>query len=58
MTNFVAATFHRLIAPMMLKFSQKVAPMFLLQTSPFGNDHNNGRPLVAILGVLFVAAIT
>ena len=58
MTNFVAGTFHRLIAPMKLKFSHKVTLVFLHRTSPFGNDHNNERPLVAILGVLFVAAIT
>ena len=58
MTNFVSATFYKLIAPMKLKFSQKVTLMFLQRTSPFGNNHNNERPLVAILGVLFVAAIT
>ena len=58
MTNFVSATFYRLIAPMKLKFSQKFTLMFLQRTSPFGNDHNNERPLVVILGVLFIAEIT
>ena len=58
MTNFVAVTFRRLIAPMKLKFSQKDTLMLLQRTSPFGSEHNNEHPLVAILGVLFVASIT
>ena len=58
MTNFVAGTFHGQFAPVKLKFSQKVTLMFLQRRSPFGNNHNDERSLVAILGVLIVAAIT
>ena len=58
MTNFVAGTFHRLIAPMKLKFSQKVTLCSYSERPLFSNDHSNERPLVAILGVLFGAAIT
>ena len=45
-------------APMKLKFVQLFTHMVWQQWLPFRNDHNGQIPLVAIFGVLFLAAIT